>query len=154
VPCAESRSTIEDGSAEIELVRELFREYGDSLDVDLCFQGFETELAELPWEYVVLLVGRVGGAPAGCVGVRRLDDGACELKRLYVRPEARGTGLGRELTVAAIDRARELGFRRMRLDTLPSMTAARALYAKLGFVEIDAYRPNPVPGVTYLELAM
>jgi GNAT superfamily N-acetyltransferase len=146
--------TIDDGSAEIELVRELFREYGDSLDVDLCFQGFETELAELPWEYVVLLVGRVGGQAAGCVGVRPLEDGACELKRLYVRPAARGTGLGRQLTEAAIERARGLGFRRMRLDTLPSMDAARALYATLGFVEIGAYRPNPVPGVTYLELTL
>jgi GNAT superfamily N-acetyltransferase len=147
-------STIEDGSDQIELVRELFREYGDSLDVDLCFQGFETELEELPWEYVVLLVGRVDGDAAGCVGVRRLDDGACELKRLYVRPTARGSGLGRRLTEAAIDRARELGFRRMRLDTLPSMDAARALYATLGFVEIGAYRPNPVPGVMYLELTL
>jgi GNAT superfamily N-acetyltransferase len=147
-------STIEDGSDQIELVRELFREYGDSLDVDLCFQGFETELVELPWEYVVLLVGRVDGDAAGCVGVRRLDDGACELKRLYVRPTARGSGLGRRLTEAAIDRARELGFRRMRLDTLPSMDAARALYATLGFVEIGAYRPNPVPGVMYLELTL
>jgi GNAT superfamily N-acetyltransferase len=146
--------TIDDGSAEIELVRELFREYGDSLDVDLCFQGFETELAELPWEYVVLLVGRVGGQAAGCVGVRPLEDGACELKRLYVRPAARGTGLGRQLTEAAIERARGFGFRRMRLDTLPSMDAARALYATLGFVEIGAYRPNPVPGVTYLELTL
>ncbi|HEY1367969.1 MAG TPA: GNAT family N-acetyltransferase [Gaiellaceae bacterium] len=147
-------STIEDGSDQIELVRELFREYGDSLDVDLCFQGFETELEELPWEYVVLLVGRVDGDAAGCVGVRRLDDGACELKRLYVRPTARGSGLGRRLTEAAIDRARELGFQRMRLDTLPSMDAARALYATLGFVEIGAYRPNPVPGVMYLELTL
>jgi ribosomal protein S18 acetylase RimI-like enzyme len=146
--------TVEDGSGQIDLVRELFREYGDSLDVDLCFQGFETELAELPWEYVVLLVGHVGGEPAGCVGVRPLDDGACELKRLYVRPAARGTGLGRQLTEAAIEAARVRGFRSMRLDTLPSMTEARALYAKLGFVEIGPYRTNPVVGTSYLELAL
>jgi ribosomal protein S18 acetylase RimI-like enzyme len=146
--------TVEDGGGQIDLVRELFREYGDSLDVDLCFQGFETELAELPWEYVVLLVGRVGGEPAGCVGVRPLEDGACELKRLYVRPAARGTGLGRQLTEAAIDAARGRGFRSMRLDTLPSMTEARALYAKLGFVEIGPYRANPVAGTSYLELAL
>jgi ribosomal protein S18 acetylase RimI-like enzyme len=135
-------------------VRTLFREYADSLGVDLSFQKLETELAELPWEYVAILLGRTGDDVVGCVAVRPLDGAACEMKRLYVRPQARGTGLGRALAEAAIARARALGFARMRLDTLPTMDAARALYRELGFREIEPYRFNPIEGTSFMELAL
>jgi putative acetyltransferase len=132
---------------DVELVRTLFREYADSLGVDLSFQDFAAELAALPGGYDVVLVARLGEEPSGCVGV-------CEMKRLFVRPSARGTGLGRTLAKAAIARARQLGYERMRLDTLPSMAAAQELYRSLGFVEIPPYRHNPVEGTTYLELEL
>jgi len=148
---AEGAALIADAD-DVELVRTLFREYADSLEVDLSFQGFEEELAALPGGYDALLVAAVDGEPAGCVGVRPLEDGICEMKRLYLRPAARGTGAGRALAQAAIARARELGYGRMRLDTLPSMTQARELYRSLGFVEIEPYRHNPVSGTAFLEL--
>ena len=141
-------------ATDLGAVRALFREYGDSLGVDLSFQDFETELVELPWEYAAILVGRVDGEAAGCVAVRPLEDGACEMKRLYVRPHARGSGLGRALAEAAVARARELGFARMRLDTLPTMGAARELYRSLGFEEIEPYRFNPIEGTRFMELAL
>jgi ribosomal protein S18 acetylase RimI-like enzyme len=136
---------------DVELVRTLFREYADSLGVDLSFQGFEEELAALPGGYDALLV-----APPdlGCVGVRPLDDGICEMKRLYVRQQGRGLGLGRALALAAIARARELGYERMRLDTLPTMGAAQELYSALGFVDIDPYRHNPIAGSRFMELRL
>ena len=139
---------------DLDAVRELFREYVDSLGVDLAFQDVETELAELPWEYAAILVGRVGAETAGCVAVRPLEGGACEIKRLYVRPQARGSGLGRALAEAAIARARELGFERMRLDTLPTMQSARALYRTLGFQETEPYRFNPIEGTSFMELRL
>lgn len=132
----------------------MFREYADSLGVDLSFQGFEQELEALPGGYDAVLVATVGGVAAGCVGVRPLEDGTCEMKRLYLRPSARGTGLGRALAGAALARARELGYARMRLDTLPSMTEARVLYRSLDFVEIEPYRHNPVVGTSFLELEL
>ena len=136
---------------DVEVVRALFREYADSLGVDLSFQSFEEEVAALPVGYDVLLV-----APPdlGCVGVRPLEPGVCELKRLYVRPAGRGRGLGRALTLAAIARARELGYERMRLDTLPPMHAAQELYRALGFVEIEPYRHNPIEGSRFMELRL
>jgi GNAT superfamily N-acetyltransferase len=139
---------------DVELVRTLFREYADSLGVDLSFQDFEAELAALPGGYDVVLVARLDGQPSGCVGVRPFEHGICEMKRLFVRPSARGTGLGRTLAQAAIARARELDYERMRLDTLPSMVAAHELYHSLGFVAIPPYRHNPVPGTAYLELEL
>jgi len=133
---------------DVELVRTLFREYAGSLGVDLSFQGFEEELAALPGGYDVLLVA----GSEGCVGVRPFADGVCEMKRLYVRPSARGSGLGKALVLAAIERARRLGYESMRLDTMPAMAAAQALYESLGFVEIPPYRHNPVAGSRFMEL--
>jgi ribosomal protein S18 acetylase RimI-like enzyme len=139
---------------DVELVRALFREYVGSLGVDLSFQGFEEELAALPGGYDVLLVARRGDETLGCVGVRPEESDACEMKRLYVRPAAQGLGLGRALAAAAIERARSLGYARMRLDTLPGMDAAQALYRSLGFVEIEPYRHNPIAGSRFLELRL
>jgi GNAT superfamily N-acetyltransferase len=130
-------------------VRALFRAYADELGVDLSFQDFDTELGDPLGFYDVVLL-----AQHGCVAVRTIDDETCEMKRLYVEAQARGTGLGRALAKAAIAHARARGYARMRLDTLPTMHAARALYANLGFAEIPPYRANPIAGTTYLELAL
>jgi carbonic anhydrase len=137
-----------------ELARTLFREYADALGVDLSFQRFDEELEALPGGYDAVLVARLDGEPAGCVGVRPFDRTTCEMKRLYVRPNARGTGLGRALALRAIEHARSLGYERMRLDTLPSMAAARTLYRELGFVEIEPYRHNPIAGTAFMELQL
>ena len=143
---------------DVEAVRGLFVEYAAGLGVDLCFQGFDRELAELPGGYAPpsgrLLVAHVSGDAVACVALRRLEDDLCEMKRLYVRPSQRGLGLGRTLAEAVIGEARQIGYASMRLDTLPSMTEAAVLYASLGFREIEPYYENPVPGVRYLELAL
>ena len=140
---------------EHEVAKRLVEEYVRSLGVDLGFQGIEQELADFPDAYEPpsgrVLLALVDGEPVGCVAIKRLEGEICELKRLYVRPAGRGAGLGRRLTEAAIDCARELGYRSMRLDTLPSMEAARALYRALGFAEIEPYRFNPVPGTAFFE---
>ena len=145
-------------AAGIGQVAMLFREYADSLDFPLDFQDFDQELRTLPGRYDPpmgeLLIARVAGKVAGCVGMRPLEPGACEMKRLYVRPAFRGLGIGRALARAIIDRAQSRGYERMRLDTVPSMTTAQALYRSMGFVEIPAYRYNPIPGTVYLELSL
>ena len=140
----------------VRIVRELFLEYSESLEVDLCFQGFAEELATLPGDYARpagrLLLAFEELRAAGCGALRRIDDEVCEMKRLYVRPAFRGKGAGRELIDALMHCAREIGYRRMRLDTLPSMTSAIAIYRSLGFKAIAPYRVNPVPGAAFLEL--
>jgi len=143
---------------QVEQVRKLLREYEASLNVSLCFQDFEKELAELPGEYAPphgrLLLGWSGGQPAGCVALRRIDEETCEMKRLYLRPGFRGQGAGRRLAVAIIDDARNLGYKWMRLDTLATMQAARALYELLGFKRIEPYYHNPHPGTEFMELEL
>ena len=139
-------------------VRRLLIAYANALPFALDFQDFDDELATLPGRYAppggTLLVGSIDGVVVGCVGVRRLDDETCEMKRLFVGEHTRGSGLGRVLAEASIDAARRLGYRRMRLDTVPGMETAQALYARLGFAEIDPYTVNPVPGARFLELEL
>lgn len=141
---------------DIAAIRTLFTTYAASLGVDLSYQGFERELAELPGTYAppdgaLLLARGADGTPLGCVALRPIaPEGCCEMKRLYVAPEARGSGLGRALAEAAIAAAARMGHREMRLDSLPSMQAARALYAALGFTPIAPYYETPVAGTAFL----
>lgn len=141
---------------EIEEVRKLFLEYEAFLDIDLCFQSFEEELAGLPGKYSRpngdLLIGLDGERIVGCVAVRKLEDGVCEMKRLFVKPEARGTGLGRQLAQEIILVAQKLGYSLMRLDTLDRLTEAMHLYEALGFQRTEPYYENPLVGVVYWEL--
>ncbi len=135
----------------------LFQEYAESLGFSLCFQGFEQELESLPGEYAApwgrLYVAYLDGEPVGCAALHRLEDGIGEMKRLYVRPAARGTGLGRRLSEQIIADARIIGYRALRLDTIADlMPKAVALYRAQGFVEIPPYRYNPVAGAYYMEL--
>ncbi|HET8893160.1 MAG TPA: GNAT family N-acetyltransferase [Gaiellaceae bacterium] len=140
---------------DVELVRRLFREYADGLGIDLSFQHFDEEVAALPEGYDALLVAWLGDKPAGCIGIRSLGGGICEMKRLFVRPTARGAGVGRALALASIEHARTLGYERMRLDNIPAkMGAAYELYKTLGFVEIDPYTVNPNEGVKFMELLL
>ena len=143
---------------ELAALRVLLQEYAQSLDVDLCFQGFEEELRQLPGPYApprgMLMTSHVEGRLAGCCALRPLDTvdypNASEMKRLYVRPEFRGLGLGRILAEAMLDAARQAGYTCVLLDTLSDMETARALYTDLGFEEIPPYYHNPVAGAHYL----
>lgn len=140
----------------LAVIRELFGEYAASLPFALNFQGFDAELAGLPGKYAppegALLILLDDGGPAGCVALRPLAGKAiCEMKRLYVRPDRRGRGYGRLLTAAILDAARRLGYRRIRLDTVPGMDAAIALYESLGFSPIEPYCINPIAGTMFLE---
>jgi putative acetyltransferase len=142
--------------AQINQARELFLEYARTLGFSLCFQNFDQELAELPGEYAPpggrLLLAEFHGELAGCVALHKFDGDICEMKRLYLRPKFRGQGLGRILAEAIIAEARKIGYRVMRLDTVGSvMPDAVAMYRKLGFVEIEPYRANPMPGTLYFE---
>jgi putative acetyltransferase len=144
---------------DIEHARQLFKEYAAWLEIDLCFQNFEKELAELPGEYAPpdgrLCLAIKDTRIAGCVALRKIGEGICEIKRLFVRPEFRGQGLGRQLAEAMIREAKKLGYAWMRLDTLPpKMNDAIALYRTLGFQEIGPYYHNPVPGAKFMELSL
>jgi putative acetyltransferase len=133
----------------------LFAEYAESIGIDLCFQNFAAELAGLPGAYAPplgnLWLAKVEGEPAGCVAVRPLEPAIAELKRLYVRPAFRALKLGRRLVEVALTFAEGAGYSRIRLDTLPSMTAAQALYRSLGFEQVERYTPNPIHGASYWE---
>jgi ribosomal protein S18 acetylase RimI-like enzyme len=142
---------------EVPIVRSMFQEYADSMGLDLGFQNFSQELAELPGKYAppsgCLLVAKVDGQPAGCVGLRSLGDGVCEMKRLYVRSQYRGLGLGRKLAERVIEVARNLGYECLRLDTIASkMGSAVSLYAGLGFRTIPAYCETRFPDAIFMEL--
>lgn len=145
---------------EFAALRSIFREYADSLQVDLCFQGFEEELAQLPGDYQeprgALLMALIGDELAGCCALRPLDavdyPNACEMKRLYVRPGFRRSGVGRQLAEAILDRARLAGYACVLLDTLNEMESARALYQDLGFEDIPPYYHNPIAGAHYLKV--
>jgi GNAT superfamily N-acetyltransferase len=143
---------------ELSIVRTLFREYADALGVDLCFQHFDDELATLPGAYAPpsgrLLVALRDEDPVGTVALRRIDATSCEMKRLYVRPRARGEQLGRGLAERICAEARAAGYARICLDTLPSMVSAQRLYAALGFEPIAPYVFNPIAGTVYLALAL
>jgi ribosomal protein S18 acetylase RimI-like enzyme len=142
--------------ADIADCRLLFEEYQRGLGVDLCFQDFARELATLPGDYAPprgrLLIARDGVEPVGCVALRPLGEGDGEMKRMYVRASHRGTGLGRALAERVIAEARACGYRHVRLDTLPHLAAAIALYRSLGFVDAARYNDNPVEGVSFLAL--
>jgi len=141
---------------QIATVRVLFKEYEASLGIELTFQGFAQEVAALPGAYAPppgrLLLATGAAEPAGCVALRSLEGGICEMKRLYVRPTARGARLGRRLAETVIREARAIGYARMRLDTLPSMKEAFALYQTLGFREISPYYETPIVGTRFMEL--
>lgn len=143
--------------AQIQQVRELFLEYARSLGFSLCFQGFDLELAHLPGDYAPpegrLLLAEYGGELAGCAALHKINPGICEMKRLYLRPQFRGKGLGRIVAERIIRDARDLGYGRLRLDTVePVMKDAVAMYRRLGFKEIAPYRANPMEGTLYMEL--
>jgi putative acetyltransferase len=142
--------------ADYSSAKSLIEEYAASLGVDLCFQNLSAELASLHEIYAppdgCMLLARDGGEFAGCVGVRRYDETRAELKRLYLRPAYRGTGLGRTLAEHAIAKACELGYSGILLDTLPQMTSAQALYRSMGFTEVAPYYPNPIAGVCFMAL--
>ncbi|MDE3057627.1 MAG: GNAT family N-acetyltransferase [Bacteroidota bacterium] len=141
---------------QMEIVRQLFREYEKELDEDLCFQGFEEELAGLPGKYAPpdgrLLLATSGEKICGCVALRKMSDNVCEMKRLFVRPEFRGSGTGRGLAVAIIREARAAGYRTMRLDTLQKLQPAIALYHSLGFKTVEPYYHSLLEGTVYMEL--
>jgi ribosomal protein S18 acetylase RimI-like enzyme len=139
---------------DLTIVRELITEYANALGVDLSFQDHDHELSTLATFYELILLASDDDRPAGCVALRRIDAEVCEMKRLYVRPAFRGVNLGRQLSEHIIDAARARCYKRMRLDTLPTMTAAIPLYRALGFVEIEPYRFNPIAGTRFMELAL
>jgi putative acetyltransferase len=150
--------TLASTPAELEEIRLLFVEYAQSLPVDLAYQGFDLEVSALPGSYAApdgaLLLAKVDGVSAGCVGLRRAPDAQGEVKRLYVKPEFRGLGVGRTLMETLLEAARTRGYQWVSLDTLPTMGEALRLYQALGFEEVEAYYPSPVRGTRYLRLQL
>jgi GNAT superfamily N-acetyltransferase len=146
------------GPDDVAIIGTLFLEYAGTLEFSLCFQGFDVELASLPGDYAApqggLWLAEIDGAIAGCVALRPIDPGICEIKRLYLRPAARGFGLGRRLTETVLEYARSRGYRAMRLDTVDAMVAAQSLYRALGFAEIRPYGEHRHPRLRYFELAL
>ncbi|WP_312112068.1 GNAT family N-acetyltransferase [Brevibacillus reuszeri] len=146
------------GENQYQQVRELFTEYVDSLGIDLSFQNIETELQSLPGEYAepegCILLATYQEQTAGCVALRKIDEDVCEMKRLYVKLNYKGKGIGRELASSIIEEAKKRGYSYIRLDTLPTMGQAISLYSSLGFYEIEPYRFNPIQGTKYLELGL
>jgi len=144
--------------ADVDIARGLFLEYAEKLGFDLDFQDFRTELADIPGQYFppegALLLADAGGIIAGCAGMRKFTEAVCEMKRMYVKPEFRGKGIGRKMSQILIDAARKAGYKSMRLDTIDSMIEARELYKSLGFRVIPAYRYNPIEGTVYMELEL
>jgi putative acetyltransferase len=143
----------------VDTARALFLEYQQWLGLSLCFQNFDKELAELPGKYAPptgrLILAFEDDEPMGCVALRKIGEGICEMKRLYVRPNSRGKGLGRTLAESLIREACDIGYQRMRLDTMPwKMDRAVAMYRSLGFKEIEPYYDNPVEGATFMELVL
>ena len=145
-------------AADMARARTLFLEYAEWLQVDLCFQGFDRELATLPGAYAPpdgrLFLALDGEDAAGCIALRRFDAARGEVKRLYVRPAYRGMRLGERLALLVIEAARVIGYRALLLDTLAQMHAAHALYGRMGFRDIPAYYHNPIPGAVYMELEL
>ncbi|UCG46375.1 MAG: GNAT family N-acetyltransferase [Phycisphaerales bacterium] len=143
---------------ELQCIRAMLGEYSGSLEFDLSFQDFDEEIARLPGDYSppegVLLLAISDGEAAGCVGLRKLDERTCEMKRLYVKPQLRGLGIGRALVETLIEKTRGMGYTAMLLDTVPSMQIAKALYASLGFRRISPYRYNPIEGAVFMELRL
>jgi putative acetyltransferase len=142
------------GPEEMDLVRQLFREYQQHLGIDLCFQSFEEELAGLPGRYSGIWFAEMDGELAGVVALRPWAEGIGEMKRLYVRPRFQGRGLGKALAVTVVAEAKQAGHRALRLDTLPSMATAVSMYRAMGFRPIEPYTVNPVPGALFLELTL
>lgn len=143
---------------DFETAKKLLVEYGSSLSFHLSFQDFEGELANLPGDYVspngCLLLAVYKEQSVGCVGLRKLSDEVCEMKRLYVREQFRGLGIGRALVEAVIEKARKIDYNYMRLDTVPSMEVASALYISVGFKKISTYRYNPIEDAVFMELKL
>jgi len=146
------------GKRDINIIRELFQEYADSLGFSLDFQHFDKELNSLPGDYAppegCLLLAYVGNQAVGCVGLRKISKGICEMKRMYVRKKYRGKGIGKKLANKIIKEARRIGYERMRLDTISTMVEAIHLYESLGFKEIEQYYYNPIEGTKYMELKL
>ncbi len=142
----------------LQKVRALFKEYADSLGFDLGFQDYGRELASLPGDYAppegYLMLALWDGEAAGCAALRMIEDGICEMKRMYVRPRYRGKGIGRAMAGRLMELARQAGYKRMRLDTIDTMTEAIALYQSIGFEEIEPYRYNPIKGAKYMEIIL
>ncbi|HEX7319867.1 MAG TPA: GNAT family N-acetyltransferase [bacterium] len=142
----------------VQEIRGLFKEYTETLGFDLDFQDYAREFAGLPGEYQApdgfLMLALWDNETAGCAAMRKIEDRICEMKRMYVRPKYRGKGIGREMAVRIIEIARSIGYARMRLDTIDTMTEAISLYESLGFKDIKPYRYNPVKGARYMEIAL